>query len=72
FHAAAGGAAYTGGGGGRLARLDLTPLVRLDRAVLVGVAARGQAAWSFTGGQAPARGLYRIVIPVAPAAAMER
>jgi hypothetical protein len=72
FHAAAGGAAYTLGGGGRLARLDLTPLVRLDRAVLVGVAARGQAAWSFTGGQAPARGLYRIVIPVAPAAATER
>jgi hypothetical protein len=69
FHAAAGGEAYTFVPGGRLARLDLTPLVRLDRAVLVGHAVRGQADWSFAGGRAGARGLYRIVIPVAPAAA---
>mgnify|MGYP006267442263 CR=1 FL=1 len=69
FHAAAGGEAYTFVPGGRLSRLDLTPLVRLDRAVLVGHAARGQADWSFSGGRAGARGLYRIVIPVAPAAA---
>lgn len=72
FHAAAGGETYTLVGGGRLARLDLTPLVRLDRAVLVGFAARGQAAWSCVGEQTATRGLYRIVIPVAPAAAAER
>ena len=72
FHAAAGGEAYTLVPGGRLARLDLTPLVRLDRAVLVGRAARGQADWKLAGGRVSARGLYRIVIPVAPAAAAER
>jgi hypothetical protein len=72
FHGAAGGEAYTLVGGGRLARLDLTPLVRLDRAVLVGFAARGQAAWSCAGERTPTRGLYRIVIPVAPAAVAER
>ena len=69
FHAAAGGEAYTLVPGGRLARLDLTPLVRLDRAVLVGFASRGQATWSFAGRPAASRGLYRIVIPVAAAAA---
>ena len=72
FHAAVGGEAYTLVPGGRLARLDLTPLIRLDRAVLVGRAARGQADWTFAGGRVSARGLYRIVIPVAPAAAAER
>jgi hypothetical protein len=67
FHAAAGGEAYTLVPGGRLARLDLTPLARLDRAVLVGFARRGQAEWSFAGRRAVSRGLYRIVIPVAAA-----
>jgi hypothetical protein len=69
FHVAAGGESYTRTGGGRLARLDLTPLVRLDRAVLVGTAARGQATWSFAARQPAGRGLYRIVIPVGSAAA---
>ena len=72
FHAASGGEAYTLVAAGRLGRLDLTPLIRLDRAVLVGRAARGQADWSFAGERASARGLYRIVIPVAPAAAAQR
>ena len=36
FHAAAGGASYTSLESGRLGRLDLSPLVALDRAVLVG------------------------------------
>lgn len=67
FHAAAGGVNYTGRPGGRLGRLDLSPLAALDRAVLVGTASRGQAAWDFAGTRATARGLYRIVIPVAPA-----
>ena len=56
FHAAAGGSGYTSREPGRLARLDLSPLLPLDRAVLVG---RGPAAvrWTChvrpsTGGQA--------------------
>jgi hypothetical protein len=36
FHAAAGGSSYTSLESGRLARLDLSPLLPLDRAVLVG------------------------------------
>jgi hypothetical protein len=36
FHAAAGGRAYTGLEPGRLGRLDLSPVLPLDRAVLVG------------------------------------
>jgi len=36
FHAAAGGRGYTSLESGRLARLDLSPLLPLDRAVLVG------------------------------------
>jgi len=45
FHAAAGGSGYTSLESGRLARFDLSPLLPLDRAVLVG---RGPAAitWS--------------------------
>jgi hypothetical protein len=69
FHAAAGGEGYTGRPGGRLGRLDLSAVVGLDRAVLVGFTSRGQATWNVAGGRATARGLYRIVIPVAPAAA---
>ena len=68
FHAAAGGPAYTRAAGGRLAGLDLSAVAGLDRAVLVGLAPRGQATWSFSGQPATARGLYRIVIPVASAA----
>jgi hypothetical protein len=68
FHAAAGGAGYTRGPGGRLGRLDLSTLAALDRAVLVGFTSRGQATWNFGGTRATARGLYRIVVPVAPAA----
>ena len=36
FHAAAGGSGYTSLDSGRLARFDLSPLLPLDRAVLVG------------------------------------
>ena len=72
FHAAAGGPGYTGLSGGRLGRLDLSAAAALDRAVLVGFAARGQASWNFAGTRATARGQYRIVIPVAPAAGVER
>lgn len=38
FHAAAGGPGYTLLDGGRLARLDLSPLLTVDRAILVGIA----------------------------------
>ena len=49
------------------------PIARNGRAVLVGFAPRGQASWNFGAASATARGLYRIVIPVARAAAgMER
>ena len=68
FHAAAGGG-YTGLAGGRLARLDLSPLLQLNRAVLVGVADRGQTTWRFPDGRATGRGVYRIVIPLTPNAA---
>jgi len=41
LHAAAGGPGYTGLDAGRLGRLDLSPLVAGDRAVLVGTAPAG-------------------------------
>jgi hypothetical protein len=69
FHVAAGGETYTLVPGGRLARLDLSGAAGLDRAVLVGFAPRGQATWAFAETTARARGLYRIVVPVAAAAA---
>ncbi|MFM8892509.1 MAG: hypothetical protein ACKOTB_12965, partial [Planctomycetia bacterium] len=83
FHAAAGGSGYTSLESGRLARLDLSPLLPLDRAVLVG---RGPAAvhWACRvnaseGGTdqgeppAPARvSLWRIVIPLDPQAETAR
>jgi hypothetical protein len=74
FHAAAGGPGYTGLFGGRLGRLDLSPLLAVDRAVLVGEA---DASVRSTAWQLAARGggaatpdaatppLVRIVIPVA-------
>lgn len=74
FHAAAGGAGYTGRAGGRLARLDLSPLLPLDRAVLVGVLPEGEPAtdWRLALGAAGAvepvaasASLCRIVIPLA-------
>lgn len=82
FHAAAGGAGYTGLEPGRLARLDLSPLLPLDRAVLVGTATAAPPPEWTTGWRvsetsaAAAEGVpcdvrvYRIVIPLgAPPAA---
>jgi hypothetical protein len=70
FHAAAGGSSYTAVEPGRLARFDLSTLLPLDRAVLVGrgpspVAWRWQAA---SGSELPSppadAALWRIVIPL--------
>jgi len=70
FHAAAGGASYTAVESGRLARFDLSALLPLDRAVLVG---RGPSpvAWTWRATSAsdppspPAdAALWRIVIPL--------
>jgi hypothetical protein len=81
FHAAAGGIGYTGLPAGRLARLDLSPLLTVDRAVLFGAAGAPKAewttGWNVTSGQgdpaAPvpvssAARLYRIVVPLAEGA----
>jgi len=74
FHAAAGGRGYTGLEPGRLARLDLSPVLPLDRAVLMGrgpglVAWRCRADGTFAAASAmpPIGGkasLWRIVIPL--------
>lgn len=75
FHAAAGGASYTSLESGRLGRLDLSTLVTLDRAVLVG---RGPAGTQWHARRADeaaadipkapssvqADGLWRIVLPI--------
>jgi hypothetical protein len=66
FHAAAGGRAYTSLESGRLARLDLSPLLQIDRAVLVGLGPCGTL-WS---GERPIPSpdgmtLWRIVMPLA-------
>jgi len=76
FHAAAGGASYTSLEAGRLGRIDLSPLLPIGRAVLVGRGPAGTA-WSClegrstsaagaagtpTAGDAPA--MWRIVIPL--------
>lgn len=50
FHVAAGGSGYTGLEAGRLARLDLSPLLELGRAVLVG---RGPPATLWTEAHRP-------------------
>ncbi len=71
FHAAVGGAGYTALEAGRLERLDLSPLLEVGRAVLVGRGPPGTA-WRQTAAGAGAvpeaagsdRGLWRIVIPV--------
>ncbi len=80
FHAAAGGSGYTSLESGRLARFDLSPLLPLDRAVLVG---RGPpfVAWQCRQRVAAGAGdsaevppmpgqatLWRIVIPLVPTA----
>ncbi|MFM9059126.1 MAG: hypothetical protein ACKOSQ_08390 [Planctomycetaceae bacterium] len=76
FHAAAGGGGYTGLEPGRLARLDLSPLLPLDRAVLVGTASDPPPGWTTPwrvadagpagSPEAPpcAARVYRIVIPL--------
>jgi hypothetical protein len=70
FHAAAGGSSYTAVEPGRLARFDLSALLPLDRAVLVGrgpspVAWRWLAASQSELPPPPADGaLWRIVIPL--------
>jgi hypothetical protein len=82
FHAAAGGSAYTGLRPGRLGRLDLSPLLSVDRAVLFGIpldpSPEWTSGWAFrpsagpepdVGSTAVAR-LVRIVIPL-PAAGGE-
>ncbi len=75
FHEAAGGTSYTSLEAGPLGRLDLSPLLPIDRAILVGT---GPActAWSVDGTGAaaggaaePARALVRIVIPLEERAA---
>jgi len=77
FHGAAGGVSYTGLDAGRLGRLDLSPLLAVDRAVLVGTVAAGGPAtrWGVAGAGGPVATtaavstLCRIVIPVAAEAA---
>jgi len=82
FHAAAGGSGYTSLEPGRLARFDLSPLLPLDRAVLVG---RGPSLvdWEYRPRSLTAAdlsstiaatkeqpSLWRIVIPLVPSAAV--
>jgi hypothetical protein len=83
FHAAAGGAAYTSLESGRLERIDLSPVLPIDRAVLVG---RGPVAttWNWEsasdgrGGAAidaaatSTTALWRIVIPLEKSPAEKR
>jgi hypothetical protein len=77
FHGAAGGTAYTGLDAGCLRRLDLSPLLAVDRAVLVGTVAEGVPVtrWGVAGAAGPIAGsmaaptLCRIVIPLAAEAA---
>lgn len=85
FHAAAGGIAYTGLPAGRLARLDLSPLLAVDRAVLFGTASDPPPDWTadWSIREAGAGGttatavkmagrLYRIVIPLRAAGDVAR
>jgi len=77
FHAAAGGAAYTLLPPGRLGRIDLSPLLAVDRAVLFGTVRETAAGWTIpwrlarrSAGQATAVDvstvgrIVRIVIPL--------
>ena len=74
FHAAAGGASYTSLEAGRLGRIDLSPLLPIDRAILVGRGPAGTA-WSCRAGggdpgpappldDSQAEATWRIVIPL--------
>ena len=75
FHAAAGGTSYTSLEAGRLGRIDLSPLLPIDRAILVGRGPAGTA-WSCAAAAAgadampigesatDATAMWRIVIPV--------
>lgn len=78
FYAAAGGRDYAGLPAGRLGRLDLSPLLTVDRAVLVGEPepAAPSATWTVVAAQggavpsaAAAPALFRIVLPVTTEAA---
>lgn len=83
LHAAAGGPGYTGLEAGRLGRLDLSPLLAVDRAVLVGTVPRGTRLTHWTvrlrearaaadlSPEPAATGLVRIVLPVRTAVAAE-
>jgi hypothetical protein len=78
FHAAAGGSGYTAVDAGRLRRLDLSPLLAVDRAIVVGLAPAGVrgTAWEVRLGVAAAAPLalapeaadsgtlVRIVVPL--------
>ncbi|MFM7138033.1 MAG: hypothetical protein ACKO1M_13340 [Planctomycetota bacterium] len=78
LHAAAGGVGYTGLDAGRLRRLDLSPLLAVDRAIIVGRApagvrgsawevrqhGSGEAAIARAPEAADSRTLVRIVIPL--------
>lgn len=75
FHAAAGGSGYTAVEAGRLARLDLSPLLDTGRAVLVGRGPPGTAwmidAVSAAGAPAPVpaadhTAVWRFVLPLEP------
>lgn len=66
FHAAAGGLAYTGLEPGRLGRLDLSPVLPLDRAVLVG---RGPSLVEWRCGAAAFDADAAAAVPPMPAAA---
>jgi hypothetical protein len=72
FHAAAGGRGYTGLRAGRLERFDLSPLIAVDRAVLVGFVDRTET--TIRVADVPARGptMYRIVVPLATDAEPKR
>lgn len=73
FHAAAGGAGFTSLEPGRLGRLDLSPLLDVDRAILVGTGPAG-IDWTITPRSAPggslaappssAAAIWRIVMPL--------
>lgn len=79
FHAAVGGRGYTSLESGRLERIDLSPLLRVDRAVLVGWGPAGTAwntSWNESGCEAFSGGslvesqgpsLWRIVVAIGPA-----
>ncbi len=67
FHAAAGGTAYTGLSNGALRSSDLSPLLDLNRAVLVGRLSRPAMHWTVNGKPVEAESsttLVRLVLPV--------